>query len=121
MSPAKQCAGTLLGPRVGRAVVAWTKQCGNRTRHESGYCHWHRTIPGRGTWSEPCACGRDIRVPNIPLDRAMWSEQDWASITVAVSAHQRTPEHVAYRMGYRANILPRSITLDGLPVVGGIE
>lgn len=74
--------------------------------------------PGRGMWSEPCACGRDIRVPNIPLDRAMWSEQDWASITVAVSAHQRTPEHVAYRMGYRANILPRSITLDGLPVWG---
>ncbi len=76
---------------------------------------------GRAMWSEPCVCGRDIRVPNIPQDRAAWTAQDWVVIGQAVSLHAKTPEHVAMRMGYHARVLPHTMTPDGLPIVGGFE
>lgn len=75
----------------------------------------------RQTWSEPCVCGRDIRVANLPTDRAAWTQQDWVAIGNAVKLHQGTPEHVAYRLGYRARILPQTWCADGLPIVGGLE
>lgn len=78
-------------------------------------------LGGRGRWDEPCVCGRDIRVQNIPLDRMAWTQQDWVVIAAAVSAHQKTPEHVAWRMGYRVNVLPHTMTPDGLPILGGLE
>jgi hypothetical protein len=36
------CGATILGPRVGRRVVMWTKHCARKTRHESGRCPDHR-------------------------------------------------------------------------------
>lgn len=77
--------------------------------------------PDRGTWSEPCVCGRDIRVPDVPVDKTRWTPVDWESVGRAVRNHQATPEHVAYRMGYRARVLPHTMSPDGLPVVGGLE
>ena len=43
-----QCKTTILGPRMGRNVVAWRRRCGNRTDDPSGYCHVHRLVDGRG-------------------------------------------------------------------------
>lgn len=40
---ATQCRTHIDGPKVARWVVAWRKQCGNKTTDPSGYCHIHRT------------------------------------------------------------------------------
>lgn len=76
---------------------------------------------GRARWDEPCVCGRDIRVDNIPRDRMAWTQQDWQAIGAAVLNHQKTPEHVAMRLGYHARVLPHTMTPDGLPIVRGFE
>lgn len=73
------------------------------------------------TWSEPCACGRDIRVPGLPTERSRWSADDWQAIAGAVRLHQGTPEHVAYRLGYHARVVPHTWCPDGRPVIGGLE
>jgi hypothetical protein len=41
---APRCAASVEGPRVGRRVVAWRRECANHTRHPSGYCHAHKHL-----------------------------------------------------------------------------
>jgi hypothetical protein len=38
------CGATILGPRMGRNVVLWRKDCRRKTRHESGRCPDHRGV-----------------------------------------------------------------------------
>ncbi len=41
-SASVRCSQVKDGPKVGRHVVLWRKQCKNRTSHTSGLCHVHR-------------------------------------------------------------------------------
>lgn len=38
------CGATIRGPKYGR-LVAWRRQCQNRTTHPTGRCHLHRPDP----------------------------------------------------------------------------
>lgn len=37
-----RCGASIEGPKIGKHVVLWRKQCGNKTQHVSGRCHLHR-------------------------------------------------------------------------------
>lgn len=52
------CGATILGPRIGRNVVLWTKNCRRKTRHESGRCPDHRG----SAWAYGPGAGRPYAV-----------------------------------------------------------
>lgn len=41
-TPTPRCSAWISGPKISRGVVAWRRQCRNRTNHPSGRCHQHR-------------------------------------------------------------------------------
>jgi len=35
------CGATINGPKMGRNVVLWRKNCGNRVKNEGDHCRFH--------------------------------------------------------------------------------
>lgn len=39
------CGKTIEGPKVGKHVVAWRKQCGRLVKNDGDRCYQHRSTP----------------------------------------------------------------------------